>query len=289
MRCHYLSDLHLESETFDQRLPKGDVLIIAGDLCHARCLDPARIDKYSINQRSRVMRFIDEARTNFSHVLFVAGNHEHYDGIFEETVPLLRRHLPGVTVLDNETVELGGVRFFGSTLWTDFEGRSEAAMNNVRRRMGEYFFVKTRGASATTDAPLRKFQPEDAFRAHDAALKVLLSEVKAGDGKPTVVITHHAPSKLGCNPQFSKNGLDGAYYSALDEQIIQFGTVPMWIHGHTHIARTYQIGRTTLQTNARGFVSKGQGARGFSPATSFDVRPTKIDPRPLLKRSSQRH
>lgn len=269
MRCHYLSDLHLESETFEQLLPKGDVLIIAGDLCHARCLDPERTDKYSINQRSRVMRFIDEARTSFPHVLFVAGNHEHYDGIFEETVPLLRRHLPGVTVLDNETVELEGIRFFGSTLWTDFEGRSNAAMNKVRRRMGEYFFVKTRGASASHDAPLRKFQPEDAIQAHNRAWATLLSEVKTGDGKSTIVITHHAPSKLGCNPQFSSNGLDGAYYSALDVQIAGLETVPIWIHGHTHIAKNYEIGRVEVRTNARGFVAKGQAARGFSSTASF--------------------
>lgn len=37
MRCHYLSDLHLEAQDFGTALPKGEVLIIAGDLCHARC------------------------------------------------------------------------------------------------------------------------------------------------------------------------------------------------------------------------------------------------------------
>ena len=71
MRCHYISDLHLESQDFQWKLPKGDVLIIAGDLCHARCLDPARGDKYSIDQRDRVMRFAESAVANFDHVLLV--------------------------------------------------------------------------------------------------------------------------------------------------------------------------------------------------------------------------
>lgn len=270
MRCHYLSDLHLESEMFDQRLPKGDVLIIAGDLCHARCLDPACADKYSVDQRARVMRFIDEARTNFAHVLLVAGNHEHYDGVFEDTVPLLRRYLPDIAVLDNETVEIDGVRFFGSTFWSNFEGRNQASMDGIRRRMGEYFFVKTRGS--TDDAgPLRKFQPVDALRAHDTAWEALVRAVKAGIGKPTVVITHHAPSMLGCNPEFVGNGLDGAYYSALDDEISGLESVPYWIHGHTHVAKTYPIGRTTVSSNARGFASKGQGARGFTSKACIDV------------------
>lgn len=116
MRCHYLSDLHLETQGFHWQLPKGDVLIVAGDLCHAGCLDPARTDKYSVDQRGRVMGFIDSAVANFAHVLLIAGNHDHYDGVFDETAGLFRRHLPGVTVLDNDCVEIGGVRFFGATL-----------------------------------------------------------------------------------------------------------------------------------------------------------------------------
>ena len=131
MRCHYVSDLHLESQDFPWKLPSGDVLIIAGDLCHAARLDPTRTDKYSFNQRERVLRFAEQASAQFRHVLSVAGNHDHYDSIFEETVAHLRRWLPGITVLDNESREIDGVRFFGSTLWSDFEGRSQTAMDRA--------------------------------------------------------------------------------------------------------------------------------------------------------------
>lgn len=271
MRCHYLSDLHLESECFRYKLPKGDVLIIAGDLCHARCLDPARSDKYSAEQRGRVMRFIDEAHANFPHVLLIAGNHEHYDGVFEDTVSLLRRHLPGVTVLDDEMVEIEGIRFFGSTLWSDFEAGSEACMNGVRRRMGEFFFVKTRGRDADGRETLAKFRPENALAAHEKAWAALTGTVAAGKGKPTVIITHHAPSMKGLNPKFAGNGLDGAYASALDEKVEALSGVPIWVHGHTHIARSYRIGATTVHSNALGFASKGYGARGFTTAACFDI------------------
>lgn len=267
MRCHYLSDLHLESQGFDAMLPKGDVLIIAGDLCHARCLDPGRPDRYSIDQRARVLRFIDGALVRFPHVLLVAGNHEHYDGIFEDTADLLRRHLPGVTVLDNETVEIGGFRFFGSTLWSDFEGRKPEAMNGVRRRMGEFFFVKSR----REDGTLAKFQPEHVLAAHDAALAALHRSLGEAAGKPTIVITHHAPSRKGHNPRFAGNGLDGAYASDLDGMIEALKAVPVWVHGHTHIARRYRIGRTSVVSNALGFASKGDGARGFSVTASFEL------------------
>ncbi len=183
MRCHYLSDLHLESQDFRGTLPRGDVLIIAGDLCHARCLDPARTDKYSIDQRVRVMRFIDTTVTNFAHVLLIAGNHEHYNGVFDDTAGLLKRNLPGVTVLDNEHVEIDGMRFFGTTLWSNFEERSEASMNAVRRRMGEFFFVKTRRIDADGRESLAKFRPEDALAAFDVSW-LALKDFVATPGDP---------------------------------------------------------------------------------------------------------
>lgn len=269
MRCHYLSDLHLESQSFDAPLPSADVLIIAGDLCHARCLDPARPDRYSIDQRSRVMRFVDRATRSFTHVLMVAGNHEPYDGVFEATPTLLRRHLPGVTVLDDDAVAIGGVHFFGSTLWTDFDGGSDTAMNAVRRRMGEYFFVKT--CAGGSDGSLRRFRPEDALGAHAKAWAALSRALQAGLGKRTVVITHHAPSRLGLNPAFCGNGLDPAYASSLDDEIAAFEGVPVWIHGHTHMATRYRVGATAVATNALGFAAKGHGAHGFSVEAHFEI------------------
>lgn len=270
MRIHYLSDLHLESETFDARLPSGDVLVIAGDLCHARCLDPARPDIYSQAQRGRVMRFLDGAQRSFAHILLVPGNHEHYDGVFEETVPLLRRHLPDVTVLDDQAVEIGGVRFFGATLWTNFEGRSPTAMNGVRRRMGEYFFVRMRMNNDQSEARPAKFRPEDALAAHDTSWRRLLETIN-DNGPPLVVVTHHAPSRLGANPTCIANGLDGAYFSELDTEIAALERVPFWIHGHTHVTTSYRLGATQVVSNARGFASRSGSTRGFSPSAHFVV------------------
>lgn len=269
MRCHYLSDLHLESQDFGMALPKGDVLIIAGDLCHARCLDPARMDRYSVEQRGRVMRVIDEAVRKFAHVLLIAGNHEHYDGVFEDTVGLMRRHLPAVTVLDNEVAEIDCVRFFGATLWTDLGRQSEAEITALRKGIGEYFFVKTRDGKL--DQPLARLKPADTHRAHETAWARLRDVVKGEPRRQTVVITHHAPSRVGLNPRFTGNGLDPAYASSLDDMIAAFDNVPVWVHGHTHVARTYRIGNTVVRSNALGFAAKGGAAPGFSVKAHFEI------------------
>ena len=55
-------------------------------------------------------------------VLYVAGNHEHYDERIGRLHEKLREAAAGsnVHILENETFELDGYRFFGATLWTDF-------------------------------------------------------------------------------------------------------------------------------------------------------------------------
>lgn len=270
MRCHYLSDLHLEAQDFSQKLPCGEVLIIAGDLCQAGALDPARADPYRQNQRTRVLRFIDAATAAFARVLLVPGNHEHHDGIFEDTVPLLRRHLPGVTILDNETIDIGGVCFFGTTLWSDCEDRNGPAMERIRRGMGEYFFTRARRTDDDGDVTLAKLRPSDTLAAHEQAVAALRHETETSTN-PMVIVSHHAPSPQGLNPQHKGNGLDGAFASDLETLIEAFPNTSYWVHGHTHIRKRYRIGATTVLANCRGFAGKDLSARSFTPDVYFDI------------------
>jgi Icc-related predicted phosphoesterase len=263
-----MSDLHLERQDFPWPLPAADVLIIAGDLCHAVALDPARGDLYSMRQRETVLRFFDSARSKFSRILLIAGNHDHFEGVFEETIGTLRRHLPGVNVLDDEAVEIDGVQFFGGTLWTDFDGRSPAAMQAVRKSVGEFFFIKMREGG---DARRARFRPEDALAAFDRTTAALERHLAGARGRKTVVVTHHAPSRKGLNPQHMGNGLDCVYASALDAMIAGLTDVPVWVHGHTHVTRTYRIGETTVMANCRGFANRDGTARAFTPARFFEV------------------
>lgn len=266
MRCCYMSDLHLESQDYRWPLPSGDVLVIAGDLCHARCFGPDADDPVAQQQKDRVLRFADDARARFKHVLLVMGNHDHYHGAFAETASLLRAGLPGFTVLDNQTVEIDAVRFFGSTLWSDFQGRSQ--LDAARRRCGEFFFVKAHDP----DGVVRRFQPEDALAAFDAARDALRRSLAAANNKPTVVITHHAPSPQGLSPYHGDDdGIAGAYASGLDPWIETLEGVPVWIHGHTHIRRLYRIGATELRTDARGFDGRDLSARSFTGQSWFEI------------------
>lgn len=265
MRFHYISDLHLEAQDGPPRLPHGDVLIIAGDLCHARVFEAEAADGYAAAQRDRALRFADAALSSFGQVVLVPGNHDHYDGVIDDTAAIFRRHLPGFVVLDGDRADIGGVPVFGTTLWADFDGRDPDAMKRAGKGCGEFFFVRRRAP----DGSLARFRPPDALAAFDAATDALRAFCAATAGQRPVIVTHHAPSRAGLNPAFTGNGLDGAYASALDDLVATSGAA-VWVHGHTHIRRTYRIGLVEVRTNARGFEGKDLSARTFSAGDWFE-------------------
>jgi Icc-related predicted phosphoesterase len=270
LRFHYLSDLHLESQEAPEALPEGDLLIIAGDLCHARVFAAAADDGYAQTQRDRVLRFVERAVTNFGKIIMVMGNHDHYDGVFEDSAALFRRHLEGVTLLDDEAIAIGNAHLFGTTLWSDFEGGNADAMKRASKGCGEFFFVKKRVQDGSRAQMLARFRPADALAAHERALAALESFVAQPASGKKLVVSHHAPSRKGLNPQHQGNGLDGAYASALDGLIEQSG-VSVWVHGHTHVCRNYRIGDTQVRVNCRGFEGRDSGAHQFRVDAYFDI------------------
>ncbi len=270
MRFHYLSDLHLESEDWTGPLPCSDVLVIAGDLGHARCFAADADDGYARIRRERMERFARRAVDSFERVLLVMGNHDHYDGVFDDTARLFREHLHGVSVLDDEAVDIGDVRIFGTTLWSDFEGGDPEAMKRANKGCGEFFFVKRRVRDENGNEHLARFRAADALEAHRRSLEKLHDFLSApGTGK-SLVVSHHPPTTDGLNPAYRGKGLDGAFASNLEDVVLAVGP-DAWVHGHTHIRREYSLGPTTFYANCRGFPGKEELAASFSADHSFVV------------------
>jgi hypothetical protein len=157
-----------------------------------------------------------------------------------------------VHVLDGEEIVLGGVRFLGATLWTDFdlfgsgEKRSEATA--AAQRMIRDFSV-IRAGDAT-------FTQEDSTllcRRHAAWLDQALSKPHRG---PTVVVTHHAPSPRSIHPRFADSILNACFVSEL-EHLLGQERVGLWIHGHTHDSFDYSVNGTRVLCNPRGYARDG--------------------------------
>jgi hypothetical protein len=74
----------------------------------------------------------------------------------------------------------------------------------------------------------------------------------------------------GIDSEHVNSGLNYAYFSDLDEFILDHPQIHTWIYGHTHRQAMDKIGNTTLRTNARGYNFE-RCARDFNPDTSFEI------------------
>lgn len=119
LRLQLASDPHLERypDFVLEAAPEADVLVLAGDIGSYQAGSRLPDADFGLGQFSPL-----RPGSPWKRVLFVPGNHE-FDGIeFADAHPRLRATCErlGITWLEGEVQVIDGVRFVGSTLWSDF-------------------------------------------------------------------------------------------------------------------------------------------------------------------------
>jgi Icc-related predicted phosphoesterase len=247
-----ISDLHLEVEALAEPLEiqDADVCVLAGDL---------------IRPMAEGVHWLAQHIAPWMPVVYVPGNHEYYRSSIREGNEdgLAAARKLGVHLLIDDLVVIEGVRFIGSTLWTDYEvmGNKPLAMLHARDAMTDT------KAIALQNKPWQRFLPEDALRIHYNSRAFLKSAMRIPFDGPTVVVTHHCPHPLSIAEKWSRDLLTSAFASDLTD-VIDAGQPELWVHGHTHDSFDYEIGNTRVVCNPRGY---GNENKGFDPAKVVEV------------------
>lgn len=247
MKIALASDVHLEFEQLSvQDQPDADVLILAGDICVAAGFKPP-----ITRTAEKYLEFFKACSEKYRDVIYIMGNHEHYNGNFTTTVKILKDNLsefPNIKILDKEFVVIDGVTFVCGTLWTDFNNRDPVTMVAIRAMMNDFRAIKN-----TIKGQDRVFNPEDALRDHDIMKDVIRGTV--AHSNKVVVVGHHAPSFKSVHPRYILDReMNGGYCSSLEDMMIDNPNIKLWVHGHTHTGHDYKIGDTRVVCNPRGYV-----------------------------------
>jgi hypothetical protein len=247
---------------------KDTVLLLAGDICVADLLREGRFPTGHREYREDVKRFFFEDCAKYKAAYYIMGNHEHYNGVFENSADILKNFLKdsGVVFLDKTSTQLpGDIALWGGTLWTDFCGQNPIYMEAARRGMNDYYVIQTGN---------RTLKPIDIIGEHAGSLIDLEEFLYDTPASSVVVMTHMAPSSQSRHPRYPvEDPLNWSYYSNLEEMILNNPKIKVWVHGHTHDSHDYMIGETRVICNPRGYASNQitQENRLFDINKTFEV------------------
>ncbi|THG82327.1 serine/threonine protein phosphatase [Pseudomonas sp. A-1] len=245
MRIHPLSDLHNEFAPFTPEVTDADVVILAGDI-------------------DLGVRGIEWARQAFDcPVLYVPGNHEFYRGHLGKALQAMRAAGDErVHVLDRDEVVIGGVRFLGATMWTDFAatGNPPLAALKAQQALSDFRQIRTDN--------YRRIRPADLIELAEKTRNWLRSKLAEPNDGPTVVITHHAPTLRSLEESPHAGGLLDAAFANAWEDLMGADRVVLWVHGHTHTSVDFEVAGTRVIANQRGYPGEESG---FQPSLVIDL------------------
>ncbi len=278
MKLQLLSDLHLEAHPHwrAQPIPGADLLVLAGD-----------IGSY---QNGSQLQDTDFGLTQFSPqhgwptpVIYVPGNHE-YDGLdFDVAHARLRETCGrlGLIWLERESLVLSGVRFVGTTLWSDFDalGPGPDAVATEPGAGAQLLAQQLKAREKAYRAANYYLRKTDTVRAGEPWLaeglrsqalvcqEWLRQELEKPYAGRTVVVTHFAPSLQSADPRYGLTPGTAGFCNALDDLL---PLAQLWLHGHLHAPSDYRSRGCRVVANPLGYARKNEQV-AFRPDWLIDT------------------
>ena len=232
MKIRIYSDLHVEFGAFEPPSVPCDLVVLAGDI--------------HINRNGLKWAL---AKFPSVPVVYVLGNHEYYGRAIPKLTNELKDEAAGtnIHVLDRDEVAIDGLRVLGCTLWTDFclQGDARVAASEAEERMTDFKRIRL-------SPGFGKLRPLNTMHFHASAYTWLAEKLMEPFGGKTLVVTHHAPSSLSLPENRLHDKLSPAYASSCEALLKRCGP-ELWVHGHIHHRSDYQVGKTRVVCNPRGY------------------------------------
>ena len=265
MKTLVLSDIHLSHHPLSavqngRRIDEqADVVVLAGDIDDG--LGGFRWARETFEDKPIVM---------------VAGNHEFYGRNWTRNLDDMREAARkyDIEFLECDPVDLGGVRFLGCTLWTNFElygTESQAeAIRVAKASMNDFVQIQISRTPETYWIHSKTLVPLLVQQRHQGSVEWLKDALAIGDLTKTVVVTHFAPHRNSVPSRFKDDLLSAAYASNLEHLM---GKSVLWIHGHLHASSDYVVNGTRVVCNPHGYLHNNGGMENseFNPSFTVEI------------------
>lgn len=260
MKIFVASDLHMEFGSYDYALPNADVYVFAGD----------------IHTETQALEWFENLNLD-KPIIYITGNHEYYSASKSQIkkkkakskdeidFALKQHNLKNLHVLQNDSVVIDGVKFFGSTFWTDINNNDPTLLFMLKKTLNDFVYILD---DKTSGSPPKTWDTNN-FCSENAIARVCLHEdLKDWQGK-SVVITHHAPSFQSLDGKIVDD-TNYLYANTRIENWIADIKPTVWIHGHTHHCVDYMLDQTRIVSNQHGY-KKYAEVKEYNPNKVIEI------------------
>lgn len=251
IRIYLVSDLHVEFHGNYSLPPEPvDVVVLAGD----------------IGTKSDILKVAKGFRERCGvPVIVVPGNHEFYGTDYVPHLALLRAEasqLNGIHFLEQSWVVIGGVRFLGCTLWSDFRLHGQQYRDECKRAalrsIADFSVIRYEG---------KRFTPDHAAMLFRQSYDWLEAQLAIPYDWQTVVISHFLPHTAAVHPMHAK-GMDPitAYFTTACSDLMDWYPIDIWMYGHSHNSVDLLLDNgVRLVSNQRGYPQEPWPYTQFNP------------------------
>lgn len=225
MKIHLISDTHIEGGSFNIPIVEGNICILAGDIC-------------TIKKDKQFFNILTDLNHQFQHVILVLGNHEFYHSNYKKALTKIKQiadetktHLLDIH-FGTENLEIEGLKFWGSTLWTDFNK--------------DNFFIKMKIKKGLNDS--RLINGLNVNKMYD----IHVETIKKINWNADIIISHHMPI-IRPHSTYGIGDLTYGFCCSDLEYQIEDSNVKYWFYGHTHDNTQNMIGETQVVCNQMGY------------------------------------
>lgn len=177
-------------------------------------------------------------------VVYIPGNRDYYGTSFEKANELALKEAEknGVRLLINDSCDINGVRFIGSTLWTDFQlDGSERAAELVQANF------------LADNVMIANWSPSRQLEEHKKARSFIESKMTEPFSGPKIVVTHHAPHRNSVHSRYDGSPHNACFTTDLSSLLDGISAPDLWVHGAVHSNHDYVAGNSRVICNSRGY------------------------------------
>lgn len=260
-----ISDVHADGTGLRlnlERLEGADIVMVAGDVADQYVLAGKWLTDMAEECTSKTFLFVPGNHCLGSYCTPLADVYAHYQDLSKLCPNLVTLSSGVVGPIKEHIMEEAKVAFIGDTLWTDFaiNGNPETSKDLAWRYMIEYGNVY--------QTPHRRITPSEVQEMHHNMRAYIFERAHQlkSEGYTVVVMTHHGPHAK------SQHTTAGAKHSpAYCSNVLPDEgdpSIDLWVHGHVHQFKDYQLGGTRVLHNPYC----GRYGSGGAPEESWRFR-----------------